>query len=239
MKSYYEQSWTEARKSEFIGTGKANAFLRQVYVVMALGLAITGLASYYLGVMNDELFYTIFSGPLRYVVMFSPFAFILALSFGLERMSFSTVNILFAVFSAVMGLSLSYIFKVYSMGSIFQTFLITSGTFGAMSLVGLTTKVDLSRYSSFLYMGLIGLIIAMVVNWFMQSSAFDYIISFIGVGLFCGLTAWDTQRLMQMGAHADTENEGVKKAVVMGALALYLDFINLFLFLLRFFGSRD
>lgn len=239
MRNYFEQSWTESRRRDFVETGKANAFLRQVYAVMALGLLITGLAAWYVGMMNDGLFNAIFSTPLRWVVMFAPLGFILALNFGLHRMSYTTVNVLFATFSAVMGMSLAYIFRVYSLGSIMQTFFITAGTFGAMSLVGMTTKVDLSRYSSFLYMGLIGLIIASLVNLFMQSGTFDYIISFIGVALFCGLTAYDTQRLMQLGAHADTEDETVRKAVVMGALALYLDFINLFLFLLRFFGGGN
>lgn len=240
MKNYFEQNLTESREHQFIETGKANAFLRQVYTVMALGLLITGLMAWYVGGMNDELFSLIYGNTLlRWGVMLAPLGFVIALSYGLERMSYTTVNVVFATFSAVMGVSMAYIFKIYTLGSIAQTFFITAGTFGAMSLIGFTTKVDLSKYGSILYMALIGLIIASVVNIFLANSMFDWIISFVGVGLFCALTAYDTQRLMQIGAYADTENERVKKLVVMGALALYLDFINLFLFLLRFFGGSN
>ena len=125
------------------------------------------------------------------------------------------------------------------MGSIATTFFITAGTFGAMSIIGMTTKIDLTKMGSILYMALIGLIIASVVNIFMHSSMLQWIISIAGVGIFCGLTAYDTQRLIQIGAHADVEQEGMKKVALMGALSLYLDFINLFLFLLRFFGSSN
>lgn len=250
MQNYYGDSWTEQVKERYVSSGKANAFLQTVFVTMAIGLAITGVTAWYFG--NELMacfsggsfdpgcqYSWLISGPMRYVVMFAPFAGVLALSFGINRMSYSTASIVFGVFSFLMGLSLSYIFVIYTGASIFKTFLITAGTFGIMAVVGMTTKIDLSKFSSILWMGLIGIIIASVVNMFMQSSTFDFIISIIGVALFCGLTAYDTQRLLQMGAHADVNQEGVQKAGLLGALSLYLDFINLFLFLLRFFGSRD
>ena len=238
MRNYYGDYWTDEVKTKFVQSGKANAFMRMVYVTMSIGLAITGLAAYYFGT-NIEQFPFLYTGPWPYIIMFSPLAFVLALSFGINRMSFQTASIVFGVYSFVMGLSLSYIFVIYSDASIAKTFFITAGTFGAMALIGTTTKVDLSKFSSILFMGLIGVIIASVVNMFMQSDTFDFIISLVGVALFCGLTAYDVQRLLQMGAHADTTHESVQKAGLMGALSLYLDFINLFLFLLRFFGSSD
>lgn len=234
----------------FIDSGNAQVFMRLVYAVMAIGLAITGLTSWYFGtglaeciqdgyLMPGCKFDWLITGPMRYVVMFSPFAGVLALSFGINKMSYSTASLVFGVFSFLMGLSLSYIFVIYTGGSIFKTFFITAGTFGAMSIIGMTTNIDLTKFRSILFMGLIGIIIASVVNMFMQSEMMDYIISFIGIAVFCGLTAYDTQRLIQIGAHADMEHEGVKKTALMGALSLYLDFVNLFLFLLRFFGNRS
>jgi len=217
---------------------------------MAIGLTITGLTAWYFGTGLDACIDGIYidpncgfgwmvQGPMRYVIMFAPFAGLLALSFGIHKMSYSTASVVFGGYAFLMGLSLSYIFVVYSMGSIATTFFITAGTFGAMSIIGMTTKIDLTKFGSILFMALIGLIIASLVNMFMQSTMMQYIISFAGVLIFCGLTAYDTQRLIEIGAHADTEQEGVRKVALMGALSLYLDFVNLFLYLLRFFGSRE
>lgn len=229
---------TSGKTTENLG---ANALLRQVYAIMAFGLVITGMAAWYVGAKleNGEWLF-LFQSPMRWVVMLAPLAFVLVMSFGYQKLSSNALNILFAVYSLLVGVSISFIFVVYTNSSIYQTFLITSGTFGAMSLLGMSTKVDLSKYGSYLYMALIGLIIASVVNIFMQSSTFDFIISAFGVLLFCGLTAYDTQKILRVGeSGADINSEGMRKFAVMGALELYLDFINLFLYLLRFLGDRD
>lgn len=228
-------------------SGKANAFLRQVYVTMALGLAITGVTSWFFGQellkAADHLytpFLFLFQSPMVWVVMLSPLAVVLFLSFGINRMSFSTASILFGVYALLMGISLSTIFLTFTAASIFKTFFVASAAFGAMAAIGMFTKVDLSKFRSILMMGLIGLIIAGLVNMFLQSSAMDFIVSGIGVLVFCGLTAYDTQKIMQMGVSADLQSESIRKASVIGALNLYMDFVNLFLYLLRFFGSsRD
>ncbi len=230
-----------------IDSSLAQTFMRQVYAIMAIGLTITGLTAWYFGTGLKGCFVEggvcefpwLLQSPISFIVMLSPLVGVLALSFGIHKMSYSTASLVFGVYSFLMGLSISYIFVAYTGASIFKTFFITAGTFGVMSIIGMTTKIDLTKFRSILFMGLIGLIIASLVNFFMRSEMMDYIISFIGVGIFCGLTAYDTQRLLQIGAHADTEQEGVKKVALMGALNLYLDFVNLFMFLLRFFGSRD
>jgi FtsH-binding integral membrane protein len=249
--NFFNQKNSQADTQSFLDTGQARVFMRMVYMIMAIGLTITGLVAWYFGTGLDACvmdggylapdcpYAWLMTGPMRWVVMLAPLGFVLALSFGINRMSYSTASLVFGVYSAVMGLSLSYIFMIYSGASIFKTFFITGGMFGAMSIIGLTTKMDLSKFGSILFMGLIGIIIASLVNMFLRSEMMDYIISFIGVIIFAGLTAYDTQKLVQIGAHADTEHEGVRKVALMGALNLYLDFINLFLFLLRFFGSRD
>ncbi len=238
MKEYFSDTWTETRKQEYIATGASNAFLRQVYMVMSIGLGLTALAAWFVSqklVAGEWLFIM----EWHTAIAFTPLIFVLALNFGLEKMSASTASVVFGVFALVMGIGLAPIVLIYTGASIAKTFFITSGTFLAMTVVGLTTNIDLSKFRSILMMALIGLIIASVVNMFLNSGPMDFIISIIGVVLFCALTAYDTQRLLQIGAQADLGTESTQKMVVMGALALYLDFINLFLFLLRFFGSRD
>jgi FtsH-binding integral membrane protein len=240
MKDYYGEGWTDTRKEEFISTGSANAFLRQVYLTMAFGLGLTGLTSWYFGTrLQAQLLELISGNPiLMWAIMLAPLGFVLVLSFGLEKMSFTVASLVFGAYSLVNGISLSFIFMIYTQASIAKVFLIAGSMFGLMALAGMTTKIDLSKYSSFLYMGVIGLIVAMVVNMFLKSGPFDFLISIIGVVIFLALTAYDTQRLMQIGAHAEMEDERTQKATIIGALALYLDFINLFLFLLRLLGSR-
>lgn len=238
MKEYFNDTWTEPRKQEYVATGASNAFLRQVYMVMSIGLGLTALAAWFVSqklVAGEWLFIL----EWQTIIAFSPLIFVLALSFGLEKMSASTASIVFGAFALVMGIGLAPIVLWYTGASIAKTFFITSGTFLAMTVVGLTTNIDLSKFRSILMMALIGLIIASVVNIFLNSGPMDFIISIIGVVLFCALTAYDTQRLLQIGSQADLGTESTQKMVVMGALALYLDFINLFLFLLRIFGSRD
>jgi len=174
---------------------------------------------------------------LRWVVMLAPLGFVLFLSFGLHRMSFSTAQTVFWMFAAVMGISMATIFLEFTGASVARVFFITAGTFAGMSLYGYTTKKDLSGFGSFLFMGLIGIIIASVVNMFIASSALHFAISVIGVLVFVGLTAYDTQRIKLMYAEAD-DAETMGKKAIMGALRLYLDFINLFIMLLHLFGSR-
>jgi FtsH-binding integral membrane protein len=170
-------------------------------------------------------------------VILAPLAFVFALSFGIERMSAATAAILFVIYAAAMGLSLGGIFLVFTGASIARVFFITAATYGAMSLYGYTTRADLSKFGAFLFMGLIGIVIASLVNIFVRSDGFQFVISIVGVIVFVGLTAYDTQRIKQMYLESDSEETAGKKAII-GALALYLDFINLFMLLLQLFGQR-
>ena len=212
---------------------------------MASGLALTGLVAYLSAntpAILNMLYVASESGQLQptglsYVVMFSPLAFVLVLSFGINKMQASTAQVVFWAFAAVMGLSLANIFLVYTGASITRVFFITAGAFAGMSLYGYTTKRDLSGMGSFLMMGLIGIIIASIVNMFLASSALHFVISVVGVLVFVGLTAYDTQKIKLMFVETDGAEVMTKKAV-MGALTLYLDFINMFIMLLRLFGQR-
>jgi uncharacterized protein len=217
-----------------IDVGLRQHMLR-VYNYMVLGLAITGLVAYFAA--TTGFYASIAHTPLIWVVMLAPLAFVLVLSYGIQRLNLGTAQLLFWVFSAVMGLSLSAIFLVYTGTSVARVFFITSGTFAGMSLYGYTTKRDLTSMGSFMVMGLFGLIIASLVNIFLASSALDFAISAIGVIVFVGLTAWDTQQIKETYAEGDGDVVAGKKAIT-GALALYLDFINLFVMLLRLFGDR-
>ena len=211
-------------------------YMLGIYNYMASGLALTGIVA--MGVASSEAaLQMIFGSGLSWIVMLSPLAFILVLSFGVHKMKASTMQMVFWAFSAVMGLSMASIFITYTGTSIARVFFISAGTFAAMSLYGYTTKKDLSGWGSFLFMGLIGIIIAGVVNIFLQSSAMHFVISVIGVLVFVGLTAYDTQKIKAMYREADSGEVQSKKAI-MGALTLYLDFINLFMMLLRLFGDR-
>ena len=224
-------------------------YMLRVYNYMASGLALTGIIAYITAnasvVMNEagqitaltSLGATLFQSGLRWVVMLAPLGFVLFLSFGLHRMSFSTAQTVFWMFAAVMGISMATIFIEFTGASVARVFFITAGTFAGMSLYGYTTKKDLSGFRSFLFMGLIGIIIASVVNMFIASSALHFAISVIGVLVFVGLTAYDTQQIKLMYAEAD-DSETMGKKAIMGALRLYLDFINLFIMLLHLFGSR-
>jgi FtsH-binding integral membrane protein len=217
------------------------SYMLSVYNYMGLGLVVTGLVAYFTSQWamssqaNAELLY---ASPLAWVLMLSPLAFILVLSFGINKLSVPAAQATFWAFAAVMGLSLSSIFLVYTGASIAKVFFITAATFGAMSLYGYTTKRDLTGMGTFLFMGLIGLVIAMVVNIFMQSSALDFAISAVGVLIFVGLTAYDTQKIKE-GYDSMQGREMLAKGAIMGALSLYLDFINLFMMLLRLFGNRE
>lgn len=212
------------------------AYMLTVYNYMASGLTLTGIVSYATA-HSETMMGAIYGTPLMWVVMLAPLGFVFALSFGINKMSLPTVQGLFWAFAAVMGLSLASIFVVYTGASIARVFFITAGTFAGMSIYGYSTKRDLTGMGSFLIMGLIGLIIASIVNIFLQSPALYWALSIIGVGIFVGLTAYDTQKIKLMYMESDAHATSGKKAI-MGALTLYLDFINLFIMLLRLFGER-
>ena len=218
------------------------AFMLGVYNNMALGLAITGLVAYgtaQFAATNEAFAQTLYASPLRWVIMLAPLAFVFGLSAMVHRMHPATARLVFFAFAAVMGLSLSSIFLVFTDTSIARTFFVTAASFGALSLWGYTTKRDLSAWGSFLIMGVVGIIIAMIVNIFLASSALQFAISAIGVLIFSGLTAYDTQRLKHTYDIVAGDAVAAGRASIIGALQLYLDFINLFMFLLQFMGNRE
>ena len=210
--------------------------MRKVYVKMTLALVVTTLASLFL-LSNPALCSAIFASKgIFFGLMIAELALVMALSGAISRLSTSTATILFYLYSVLNGVVLTSIFFVYSPESILLTFCITAGVFLAMSIFGYVTKQDLTKFGTFLFMALIGLILCSVVNIFLHSSAMDWAISFAGVAIFIGLTAWDTQKIKEMAYQTDESNVG--KLATIGALSLYLDFINIFLYLLRFFGNN-
>jgi FtsH-binding integral membrane protein len=211
------------------------AYMQKVFGLMAGGTAVTGLVAYFGA--TSGLYMQIAATPLIWVLVFSPLAFAIFFGMKIQSMRASTAQVLFWVFSALMGLSLSYIFIRYTGASIARTFFIAAATFAGMALYGYTTKRDLTAIGSFLIMGVLGLFVAMLVNLFLASSALHWAISVIGVLVFTGLTAYDAQKIKEMYYAGDGGEVATKKAV-MGALNLYLDFINLFVFLLQFLGDR-
>ncbi len=228
--------WTARSAATQVGidVGLRDYMLR-VYNYMASGLALTGIVAY---VAAASGFYAqIARTPLIWLVILAPLGLVMAMSYGMQRMRASTLQMIFWVYAGLMGLSLAMIFLVFTQTSIARVFFITAGTFAAMSLYGYTTRRDLTQVGSFLFMGLIGIIIASVVNMFVASSALQFAISVIGVIVFTGLTAWDTQQIKEMYFEADGAEIASKKAV-MGALRLYLDFINLFMMLMQLMGTR-
>lgn len=212
-------------------------YMMKVYNYMASAILLTGFVALATA-QSETLLQTIFNTPLQWVVMLAPLAFVMVLSFGINKMSSGTMQIVFWAFAATMGLSLASIFVVYTGTSIARTFFITAAAFGGLSLWGYTTKRNLSGMGSFLTMGLIGLILASVVNIFLQSSMMEFIISCIGVLIFSGLIAYDTQRIRQE-YYMMAGGEMMAKGAIMSATSLYLDFVNLFMFLLRFLGNRE
>lgn len=218
-----------------IDVGLRQHMLR-VYNYMASGVALTGIIAYAVA-SSPAMMQTIFGTPLSWVVMLAPLAFVLVLSFGIHKLSLFATQALFWLFAGTMGLSLASIFVIYTGESIARVFFITAASFGALSLYGYTTKRSLSGIGSFLIMGLFGIIIASLVNLFLKSSGLQFAISVIGVLVFAGLTAYDTQKIKEMYLETDYEETAGKKAI-MGALALYLDFINLMIMLLHLLGQR-
>ena len=245
------QSKTTTTETHIIDEG-LRAYMLKVYNYMASGILITGFVSLILfqfsggyaiqvtsmGITGTNSFGDlIYKSPLMWVLMLAPLGVVFYMSFGIRKMSASKAQTTFWIFAALMGASLSSIFLIYTGASITRVFFITSATFGAMSIYGYTTKRDLTKLGSFLMMGLFGIIIASIVNMFMKSTMMYYVISILGVLIFVGLTAYDTQKIKNMYLASDT-GEIMGKKAVMGALTLYLDFINLFIMLLRLFGQR-
>ena len=231
-----DRNFSTATKSrEQVDQGLRSYMLR-VYNYMATGLGLTGLTAYFVAI-TPSLFNAIYGTPLYWIVALAPLGFVFYLSARLHKISFTTAQTVFWIFSGVMGLSMAYIFIAFTGASIARVFFITAGTFAGMSLYGYTTKKDLSGWGSFLFMGLIGIIIASIVNIFLKSPMLYYVISWVGVLVFVGLTAYDTLRIKEMNYASDHPEISGKKAI-MGALKLYLDFINLFIMLLHLFGQR-
>lgn len=238
-----QENWLDADSLRGSGFSLSTAFpalMRKVFVWMTLALAITGLTAFGVAT-NPALVELIFSSKLMFFgLIIAEFALVMAISGAINRLSLSTATLLFILYSVVNGATLSVVFLAFSMSAIAKTFFITAGTFGVMALVGYTTKTNLTSIGKLLFMALIGLVIATVVNIFVGSSVLDLIISYVGVLVFVGLTAYDTQKIKEMLQMAPDASAEMQKLSLLGALTLYLDFINLFLYLLRIFGnSRD
>jgi FtsH-binding integral membrane protein len=222
----------------------AKSFMTQVFGWMTLAMIVTAVTAYWFA-STESLMRSLINVEtggmtgLGWIVMLAPIGFVLLMSLGFQRLSPAVLTLLFISFSVLMGMSLSFILLVYTAASVYKTFAIAAAMFGIMAVTGYTTKTDLTKFGSIMMMGLIGLMVAMLVNLFLKSGTMDYIISIIGVLIFTGLTAYDVQRLKRIGAGAGEHGEAnTRKLSILGALTLYLDFINLFLFLLRFLGDR-
>ena len=244
---FNQRSFTKTVDQSVIDEG-LRAYMLKVYNYMTTGLVLTGFIAYFFGKASVEAYVPggviltpignmLFNSGLSFVIMLAPLGFVFYLSARINKMSTASAQITFWLFASIMGLSLASIFVQFTHSSIARVFFITAGTFGAMSLYGYTTKRDLTKLGGFLFMGLIGIIIASIVNIFFQSGMMAFVISVIGVLVFVGLTAYDTQNIKNMYYEGDSEEIGSKKAL-MGALKLYLDFINLFILLLQLFGQR-
>jgi hypothetical protein len=230
----------------FIGTTEASSvrtFLANVFSYMTMALVISGVMAWWFGSDLDKLQYLInfeTGGQtiLGWVVMLAPLGLVFAMGGLVNRMSSTALLATFLLFACIMGISLSYIFVIYTTAAIANVFFITAAVFGVMAIAGYTTKTDLTKLGSILMIGLIGIVIASLVNIFLKSDTMGYVVSIIGVVVFTGLTAYDVQKLKRMGEQVATGTETAQKMALMGALSLYLDFINLFLMLLRLFGGR-
>ncbi len=232
MQSYNAHTIASAVSADTLRT-----YVQRVYAWMVGGLLITALTA--AGVSSSPaLIQAIFGTPLMWVVMLAPIGLVFFLGAKIETMQTSTAASVFVVFSVLMGISLSSIFMVYALGSIFQVFLIAAGMYGAAAVYGYTTKRDLTGMGSFLFMGLIGIVLASVVNWFLASDALSFAVSVIGVLVFTGMTAWEMQKIKSQAVVMYAGEALATKRAILGALSLYLNFVNLFLFLLRLLGDR-
>ncbi len=239
--NYYQNTYSNSAYSKAVDFGKT--LMARVYLWMFVALIISALTAMY--THTSGLFFTEVEGRmvvqnqgLFWFAIIAEFALVFILSLALNRMSAIVATVMFLAYSALNGLTLSMVLMAYTTSSVVNCFFVTAGTFGAMSFVGFTTKQDLSKFGSYLFMVLIGVIIASVINIFTRSSMFEWIISFVGLAVFIGLTAYDTNKLRMMSESVPADSEQGKKFAIYGALQLYLDFINIFLYLLRLFGER-
>lgn len=239
---YFKEEGRNSYTSHQTGS-LTKTFMSSVFSYMFLGLLLTGFTSWYLAssrILTDYLITEQGTSPLMYVAMFAPIGLVFWMSLGINRMKATTMLILFVVYAFLNGVAFSTIFLKYDLGPIFKAFGSASVLFGLMAVVGYTTKTDLTKLGNILYIALIALIVVMLINFFVGSDGLDYLISFIGVVIFTGLTAYDVQKLKEIGqGTVDINDPSTKKLALFGALSLYLDFINLFLFLLRLFGDRE
>ncbi len=235
MSRYDDHTITRSRSMIGVDEG-LRSFMVRVYMYMALGLSLTAMVAYYVA-STPALIKALVVPPMGYVFMFAPLGVVLFLSFRLDRIAASTAQMLFWAYAGLMGISLSMIFLIYTSASIAKIFFVSASLFGSMSLYGYTTQRDLTSMGSFLTMGLWGIILASLVNIFLKSGPMEMVISIIAVLVFTGLTAYDTQTIKEIYMNSDDQDVATKKAV-FGALQLYLDFVNIFLSLLRLFGER-
>ena len=236
---------TTTQSANLVSKESTKSFVSNVFSLMFTALIISGLSAIWFSTESmKEIIMNNHNGVIKlttigWIVSLSPLGLVLLIGAGFQKFSVKTLLAIFLIYSTLTGISLSTIFSVYTTSSIASTFFISSLTFGVMALTGYTTKTDLTKMGSFLYMALIGIIIASLINWFMQSEQLDYIISIIGVLVFTGLTAYDVQKIKNIGSQVEQGSKSAQKLMIMGALTLYLDFINLFLMLLRLLGNRD
>ncbi|MBQ8656896.1 MAG: Bax inhibitor-1/YccA family protein [Prevotella sp.] len=228
------------RERELEASAAMPVLMRKVYVWMTLALAITGFTAYAVADIPNLQEAILLNNWIYWGLIIAEFGLVMAITAGINRLSLTAATLLFVLYSVINGATLSVIFVAYSIGSIGTVFMITAGTFAVMAFIGYTTKADLSKMGKILLMALIGMIIATLVNvFFVKNGMFDLVLSYIGVLIFVGLTAYDTQKIKLMLMQAGDTSEGSQKVALIGALSLYLDFINLFLYLLRIFGRRD
>lgn len=236
MRNPYDNRTVVRRGETAQGDVGLRSYMQSVFNLMAMGLALTGIVAFVVA-QSPDLVQALYMTPLKWVVLLAPLGLVFYLSFSIQNLSQSTAQLIFWVYAGLMGLSLGSIFLLYTAESITRVFFITAAMFLAMSLYGYTTKKDLTSMGSFMIMGLIGIVIAGLVNIFLQSSALQFVLSILGVVIFTGLTAYDVQRIKDM-YYESAAGEALGKVAIMGALTLYLDFINLFMSLLRLFGDR-
>ena len=237
---YELKEYAEVGERQWEVSAAFPVLMRKVYVWMTLALVITGFTAY--GVANSPgILQAIYTNQILFWgLIIAEFALVIGVSAAINRLSLTTATLMFVLYSVINGALLSYIFLAYTSSSVATVFFITAGTFGAMAIVGYTTKTDLSSMGKYLLMALIGMIIATLVNvFFVKSTGFDLVLSYVGVLIFVGLTAYDSQKIKEMLMQAPDAGEGAQKVALLGALSLYLDFINLFIYLLRIFGKRE
>jgi FtsH-binding integral membrane protein len=241
LQNGYARSGSVVREGAEVDAG-LRAYMLRVYNYMSAGVALTGVVAFFTAqaaTSNPAVAQVLYQSPLKWVIMFAPLAFVMFLSFRVYKMSPGAAQIAFWAFAAVMGVSLSAIFLVFTGASIAQVFFVTAAAFASLSVYGYTTKKDLTGWGSFLIMGVVGIILAALVNLFLQSSGLSFAISALGVLIFAGLTAYDTQRLKDEYQYVQGDAATMSKSAIMGALSLYLNFINMFTSLLNLMGERE